>query len=175
MPFPKSPEKRVKGKLTLMIAPPGFTQEVEAKPTQAFGDADGVIKFKPPTGFSIDMGHKAVVTRQVENVKKRIEEIKSGKCKSCRRATSVWQLEMATDIVMSLSVLALLPEQKTSIVFGQKPEGDLTLDVVYGPKQVSFIIAAKEISAGLYESDTLVKELEGEESMSDLLPFLRQC
>lgn len=164
MPFPRSPKKKVSGKLSLIIKPPGKEVEIEAEEDiNISGSEDNIISFSPPAGFSVSKTFEELVSFQIERAQRRIKDIDDNrsKCSNCAKSASDKMIEDAYHFLNCVKD-AFTEGKKFSVVVGQE-EDIITIDVHFDGRQLSTIIGRptrhkENIEMGIYSSDILVEE-----------------
>lgn len=169
MSFPKSPTKKVAGKLSLTVRPAKqeFIIEADNGLGTDGGTDDDVLEFKGPRGYKVFSSFEEVLDKQFSNANTRIEEMltRAENCGSCDEESVKLAAENSRALFGRLRAVlnsAILGQvSRLSVVVGQETNNCVTASITLNNKEVSFIIEPSEdqascYSVGVYKDDSLI-------------------
>lgn len=172
MSFPKSPTKKVTGKLSLTVRPAKqeFIIESGSGLDTGEGTDDDALKFKGPRGYKVFSSLEEVLDKQFSVANDRLEEmlVKAGNCGSCDKELVKLAAENSQALFgrlrAALDSASLGQVSRISVVVGQETNSCVTASITLNNKEVSFIIEPVKdrescYSVGVYKNDSLVTTL----------------
>ena len=151
--------------MKLVIRPADTEVQLEADPREEYLEAEDFsegFKVKLPKGFTLDSTSESVLEKQRKAALQRIEDIKDKQraCSNCRKITSELSLENATAIVNKVFDYAKGARGPISVVVGQRPSGEVTIDCTAKPRIQAFIVGKNNLEIAHYEHDSLLEQWE---------------